>query len=174
MTTLPPATNSSTPARTQIVGVLIVFAVVYLGSLFSPGLQDDADSTHAEAAREMYVTHDFVTLKINGNRYLEKAPLMYWAVAASYFVFGVNEFAAHFPVAVSMLLLVLLGMRWGRRAFGNRAGVYAGLFMATVAGGYLFTRILIPESILSFLIAASFYCFATALEDGGSWRWYVG
>ena len=110
-----------------IVGVLLLFAVVYVGSLFSPGLQDDADSTHAEAAREMLVTHDYVTLKVNGNRYLEKAPLMYWVVALCYFCFGVNEFAAHLPVALSMLLLVLLAMRWGRRAFGDRAAIYAGI-----------------------------------------------
>ncbi|MGB8831002.1 MAG: hypothetical protein WCC95_02535 [Candidatus Sulfotelmatobacter sp.] len=91
--------------RMQVAGVLLFFVVVYVGSLFSPGLEDDADSTHAEAAREMYVTHDFVTLKINGNRYLEKAPLMYWAVALSYFFFGVNEFAAHLPESLSILLL---------------------------------------------------------------------
>ncbi|MGA9510985.1 MAG: glycosyltransferase family 39 protein [Candidatus Sulfotelmatobacter sp.] len=168
---------SARPSRLtsfSIAGVLLLFAVVYVGSLFSPGLQDDADSTHAEAAREMLATHDFVTLKINGNRYLEKAPLMYWLVALSYFFFGVNEFAAHLPVAVSMLLLVLLAMRWARRAFGDRAAIYAGLFISTAAGCYLFTRILIPESILSLFIAASFYCFATALEDGDAWRWYGG
>ncbi len=161
-------------AKFSIAGVLLLFAVVYVGSLFSPGLQDDADSTHAEAAREMLATHDFVTLKINGNRYLEKAPLMYWVVALSYFFFGVNEFAAHLPVALSMLMLVLLAMRWARRAFGDRASIYAGLFISTAAGCYLFTRILIPESILSLFIAASFYCFATALEDGDAWRWYGG
>lgn len=158
----------------QIAGILLLFAVVYLGSLFSPGLQDDADATHAEAAREMSITHDYVTLKINGNRYLEKAPLMYWAVCLSYFVFGTNEFAAHLPVAVSMFLLTLLAMRWGRRAFEERAAIYAGLFVTTTAGCYLFTRILIPEAILSFFIAASFYFFATALQDGDEWRWYGG
>jgi len=168
-------TNASSAAKPlYIAGVLAVFLIVYFGSLFSPGLQDDADSTHAEAAREMLVTHDFVTLKVNGNRYLEKAPLMYWAVALSYFCFGVNEFAAHFPVALSMLLLTLLAMRWGRRAFGGRAAIYAGLFVATTAGCYLFTRVLIPEAILSFFIAASFYFFATALENGEGWRWYGG
>ena len=161
-------------SKAQIIGVLALFVVVYVGSLFSPGLQDDADSNHAEAAREMLVTHDFVTLKINGNRYLEKAPLMYWMVSACYFLFGTNEFSAHLPVALSMLLLMLLAMRWGRRAFGNRASIYAGLFITTAAGCYLFTRILIPESILSFFIAASFYFFATALEDGDAWRWYAG
>jgi 4-amino-4-deoxy-L-arabinose transferase-like glycosyltransferase len=161
-------------AGVYVFGVLLLFGVVYVGSLFSPGLQDDADSTHAEAAREMLLTHDFVTLKVNGNRYLEKAPLMYWVVSFSYLCFGVNEFAAHLPVAISMLLLVLLAMRWGRRAFGDRAAVYAGLFIATAAGCYLFTRVLIPESILSFFIAASFYFFGTALQDGDAWRWYGG
>jgi 4-amino-4-deoxy-L-arabinose transferase-like glycosyltransferase len=136
-------------------------------------MQDDADSTHAEAAREMLLTHDFVTLKINGNRYLEKAPLLYWAVALSYCLFGVNEFAAHFPVALAMFLLAVLAMRWGRRAFCERAGIYGALFVATTAGCYLFTRILIPESILSFFIAAAFYFFATALEDRAAWRWYA-
>jgi 4-amino-4-deoxy-L-arabinose transferase-like glycosyltransferase len=162
--------------KLYMVGVLLLFATVYGGSLFSPGLQDDADSTHAEASREMAVTQDYVTLKVNGNRYLEKAPLMYWAVSLGYRCFGVNEFAAHLPVALSMLLLVLLAMRWGRRAFGDRAAIYAGLFVSSAAGCYLFTRILIPESILSFFIAASFYFFATALEDedGDAWRWYVG
>ncbi|MGA8431472.1 MAG: glycosyltransferase family 39 protein [Candidatus Sulfotelmatobacter sp.] len=166
--------TGSKAGKIHVAGVLVVFALIYVGSLFSPGLQDDADSTHAEAAREMLATHDFVTLKINGNRYLEKAPLMYWAVAASYFCFGINEFAAHLPVAAAMFLLVLLAMRWGRRAFGNRAAIYAGLFVATAAGCYLFTRILIPEAILSFFIAAAFYSFVTALQDGNSWRWYGG
>jgi 4-amino-4-deoxy-L-arabinose transferase-like glycosyltransferase len=160
--------------KTYIAGALLLFALIYLGSLFSPGLQDDADATHAEAAREMSITHDYVTLKVNGNRYLEKAPLMYWAVSLCYLGFGANEFATHLPVVLSMLLLMLLAMRWGRRAFGDRASVYAGLFVATTAGCYLFTRILIPEAILSLFIAGSFYLFATALEDGAAWRWYGG
>jgi len=160
--------------KTSIAAALVVFSLIYVGSLFSPGLQDDADSTHAEAAREMSVTHDYVTLKVNGNRYLEKAPLMYWAVSLSYLFFGINEFATHLPVALAVLLLVLLAMRWGRRAFGDRAAVYAGLFVATSAGCYLFTRILIPEAILSFFIALAFYFFATALEEGAAWRWYAG
>jgi len=99
---------------------------------------------------------------------------MYWAVALSYFCFGINEFAAHLPVAASMFFLVLLAMRWGRRAFGDRAAIYAGLFVATSAGCYLFTRILIPEAILSFFVAVAFYFFVTALQDSESWRWYGG
>jgi hypothetical protein len=143
--------------------------------MFSPALLDDADSTHAEAAREMYVTGDYVTLHVNGVRYLEKAPLPYWLVAISYRVFGVNEFATRLPMALSVLLLGVLALAWGRRAFGERAGIYAGLFTYTAAGVFLFTRILIPDVLLSLLIAASLYFFLTGLEhEGQAWRWYAG
>ena len=77
----------------------LVFGAVFLGSVFSPPLLDDADSTHAEAAREMFVTGDYVTLRVNAVRYLEKAPLPYWLVSASYQVFGVNEFSTRLPMA---------------------------------------------------------------------------
>jgi 4-amino-4-deoxy-L-arabinose transferase-like glycosyltransferase len=100
--------------------IVLIFAAVYLGSLFSPPLLDDADSTHAEAAREMFASADYVTLHVNGVRYLEKAPLPYWLVAASYHIFGVNEFATRLPMALSVLFLGLLALLWGRRAFGER------------------------------------------------------
>jgi len=154
--------------------ILLIFAAAYLGSSFSPWLQDDADSTHAEAAREMYVSGDYVTLHVNGVRYLEKAPLLYWLVALGYHVFGVNEFATRLPTVFAMFLLVVLGVRWGTQAFGERAGAYAGLFVTTAAGFYLFTRILIPEALLSLWIAATFYLFLTALENRQAWRWYGG
>src|SRR5262252_8263147 len=153
----------------------IAFATVFLGSLYPPPLLDDADSTHAEAAREMFVSGDSVTLHVNGVRYLEKAPLPYWLVAASYHVFGVNEFATRLPMALSVLLLGVLAFAWGRRAFDERTGIYAALFVFSAAGVFLFKRILIPDVLLSALIADSLYFFLTALEFRSEpWRWYAG
>jgi 4-amino-4-deoxy-L-arabinose transferase-like glycosyltransferase len=155
--------------------VAAVFLAVYVGSMFTPGLLDDADSTHAEAAREMVATGDYVTLHVNGVRYLEKAPLPYWLVAFSYKVLGVNEFSTRLPMVLSVMLLGVLGFLWGRRAFGERTGVYAGLFVYACAGVFLFTRVLIPEVLLSLLIAAALYFFLTALEPSAEvWRWYAG
>ena len=162
-------------SRVAYWALAVVFFAVYVGSMFTPGLLDDADSTHAEAAREMVVTGDFVTLHINGVRYLEKPPLPYWLVAISYKVLGVNEFSTRLPMVLSVMLLGVLAFCWGRRAFGERTGVYASLFVFTCAGVYLFTRVLIPDVLLSLLIAAALYFFLTALEpDSAAWRWYAG
>ena len=150
----------------------VIFAVIYLGSAFSPGLLDDADSTHAEAAREMLAGADFVTLHVNGVRYLEKAPLPYWLVALSYRAFGLNEFATRLPNMPAVFFSMMLAAVWGKRAFGRRAGIYAGLFVCTSLGFFLFTRIFIPDALLSLLIASSFYFFLSALDIRASNRWY--
>ena len=169
------AKRTESRSRAAYWALAALFLAVYVGSMFSPGLLDDADATHAEAAREMVVTGDYVTLHVNGVRYLEKAPLPYWLVAFSYKIFGVSEFSTRVPMVLSVMLLGLLGVCWGRRAFGERTGIYAGLFIYTCAGVYLFTRVLIPEVLLSLLIAAALYFFLTTLEPGAAaGRWYAG
>src|SRR2546430_15852479 len=95
------------PGLLYILAIVVVWAAIYIPGLFRPALLDDADSVHAEAAREMLVGHDWVTLHVNGIRYFEKPPLMYWAVATSFRLFGVHEWSARFPIALGMLALLL-------------------------------------------------------------------
>src|SRR5438034_11809748 len=83
----PSLASTSPPSHSPYISVLIIFFLwlgIYFASIFSPPLLDDVDTIHAEAAREMVLRHDWVTLYTDGIRYLEKAPLMYWGVAASY------------------------------------------------------------------------------------------
>ncbi|MGH9569208.1 MAG: ArnT family glycosyltransferase, partial [Candidatus Angelobacter sp.] len=110
--------------RLFLAVVVVVWAVVYLGTIFHPALQDDADTVHAEAAREMAISGDWVTLHINqGFRYLEKAPLMYWCVAASFEIFGVHDWSARLPIALGVLALLLVVYRLGRRVYGEQGGL---------------------------------------------------
>jgi 4-amino-4-deoxy-L-arabinose transferase-like glycosyltransferase len=170
-----PATLASSRSAIPWILISLIWLTIYFQGAFRPPLLDDADSTHAEAAREMYRSGDYVTLHVNGVRYLEKPPLPYWLVSFAFAAFGVSEFAVRLPIILSVLLLIGLGALWGRRAFGRRGGIYAGLFVATCVGCFLFTRIFIPDVILSLLIAVSLYFFLSALEGGGEkqWRWYA-
>ena len=71
--------------RKILLAIFGLWLLLYASfALFRPALLDDADSVHAEVAREMVVRHDWITLHANGIRYLEKAPLMYWSMAASF------------------------------------------------------------------------------------------
>ena len=140
-----------------------LWLVLYFGALFWPPVLDDADATHASAARAISTTGDLVTLKVDGIRYLEKAPLPYWLAAASFRVFGYNTFAAHLPQAVAVLLLMLLGHRWANQAFGARTGFYTAVGVMTSVGVFLFTRILIPEVWLALFLNAALFAFLRAL-----------
>ncbi len=140
-----------------------LWLVVFFCSLFAPPLLDDADATHAQAARAMAETGDLVTLRVDGVRYLEKAPLPYWLAAASFKVFGFNTFAAHLPQGLAVALLMLLGHRWANQAFGARTGYYTAISLLTSVGVFLFTRILIPEVLLSMLLGAALFAFLKAL-----------
>ena len=76
-------------ARGTLVWIVVLWAAFYASfALVRPPLLDDADSVHAEVAREMLLRHDYVTLYANGIRYLEKAPLLYWSMAAGLKAFG--------------------------------------------------------------------------------------
>src|ERR1035441_6240773 len=104
--TLSRAAEQSRQARLlAFLGAL--WLVLFVASLWAPPVLDDADGTHASAARQMALSGDMVTLRINNVRYLEKAPLPYWIVAASLRVFGCNTFAVHLPQALAVLLLML-------------------------------------------------------------------
>jgi 4-amino-4-deoxy-L-arabinose transferase-like glycosyltransferase len=159
---------SSQPARRRLFLFLIVlaWAAVYIGSIFQPPLMDDADTVHAEAAREMVENNDWVTLRINnGFRYLEKAPLMYWCVAASFKIFGVHDWSARLPIALGVLALLLVVYRIGRRFYGDEGGLYAALALATGFGPFIFTRILIPDMLVGLWLALGFDFFLTTLEQ---------
>ena len=130
--------------------LLLCWAIFYCTfTLFTPALLDDADSVHAEVAREMLVRHDWVTLYANGIRYLEKAPLYYWSMAASYKLFGVSAAASRVPLALGVLLLALLLEELARLAFrSNHAGLYAGLITLSSFGIFIFSRINIPDILV--------------------------
>ena len=146
--------------------IVLAWAVIYLGSLFQPPLMDDADTVHAEAAREMVEHNDWVTLKINdGFRYLEKAPLMYWLVAASYKIFGVHDWSARLPIALGMLALLLVVYRIGRRFYSDEGGLYAALALGTGFGPFIYTRFMIPEMLVALWLALGFDFFLTSLEE---------
>ncbi len=145
--------------------VVAVAAAIFLGCIISPpSLMDDVDSVQAQIARNMLDSGDWVTARLNGVKYLEKSPLIYWMIAVSYEIFGVHDWSARIPVALSAVALCWLTFRIGAWAFSLRAGLYAGLAIATSIGLWLFTRIQIPDVTVTATIALAMWAFLRALD----------
>jgi 4-amino-4-deoxy-L-arabinose transferase-like glycosyltransferase len=173
--------------RRPLIIVALWFVFYSTFALLAPPLLDDADSVHAEVAREMLVRHDWITLYANGIRYLEKAPLLYWSMATSFKIFGVGTAAARLPLALSVLALALAVEAFARRAFsasgpkelpdsgqeeaeteeetaavnksGARAGLYAGLILLSSFGIFIFTRITIPDAMICLWLTLAIFCY---------------
>jgi 4-amino-4-deoxy-L-arabinose transferase-like glycosyltransferase len=147
--------------------VVVLFAsLIFLGCIVSPpGLMDDVDAVQAQIARNMLTSGDWVIARLDGVSYLEKSPLLYWLIAISYRIFGVLDWVARIPVALAAILLAWVTWRYGRWAFGRVAGLYAGLAVATCVGLFLFTRIQIPDVMLTVSVCVAFWSFQRALDE---------
>ncbi len=160
------STFRRTLERRDELAVIAFAAAIFLGFLFgAPALNDDVDSSHAAIARSMLESGDWVTARLDGVKYLDKSPLLYWAIAASYAVFGIHDWAARIPVALGAVLLCWATARFGAWAFGGKAGFYAGLVLATCAGLFLFTRVQIPDALVTLSITITLWSFLRTLED---------
>ena len=146
--------------------VIIAAALIYFGCAVSPpSLMDDVDAVQAQIARNMLESGDWVTARLDGVKYLEKSPLIYWMMAGSFELFGPHDWAARIPVVICIVLLCWLTARIGAWAFSPRAGLFSGLTLATCIGLFLFTRILIPDVVLTLTIALAMWGFLRALDD---------
>jgi len=163
---MPLSANPSQPAtpkrpQTTLWTILALWLLFYASfTLFTPALLDDADSVHAEVAREMLLRHDWITLYADGIRYLEKAPLLYWSIALSFRLFGPTTAAARLPLAFAVLALVFTTETFARRIFlSARAGLYAALLILSSTGIFLYSRITLPDVAVCLWLTLALLCF---------------
>ena len=153
----------------HIAALVCVWFALQVGGLFTPGFLDDVDSIYTEVAREMLLRHDFVTPFVDGVRFFDKPPLMYWMAAASMRVFGPHDWAARLPLAISVLALALAVYALGRRFFSSltgsdRGAFYSALAILTALGTYLYTRFYIPDILLALWMTLAVHLFLIALD----------
>jgi len=155
-------------SRRRFVSILIIVLLwgsTYVAGMFTPPLLDDADTLHAEAAREILQRHDWVTLYTDGIRYLEKAPLMYWAIALSYRFLGVSDWSTRLPLVVGVLALLLATYALGILGYGERGGFWSAVVLSTSIGPYLFTRFQIPDVLVGLWLTVALYFFLRSLRE---------
>lgn len=131
------------PTRRTILALVVALAVVWFANLDARRLIKPDEGRYAEIAREMAVSGDWVTPRLNGIKYFEKPPLQYWITAGAYRLFGPDEWTARLWSALAGALCIVVVWRAGARLFGAEAGACAGLvatgMLWMVANGHLNT-----------------------------------
>jgi hypothetical protein len=170
---------------------VIVAAGLYLPSAAGRAVLDADEALYVQAPREMMARHDWITPYVDGVRFLDKPPLLYWLLGALYRLLGPTELAAHLPPALAVIVTTAVLTGLATRAAGPIAGLGAGLAFALSAGTYLFTRETLHDGLLVLFItvaidalarwsdearpsSASFVVFGAALAGGVLSKGLVG
>lgn len=157
---LPAAPSALSRRAWGLVFALVV--VAWFAGLDARRLQHPDEGRYAEIAREMAVSGDWVTPRLNDLKYFEKPPLQYWLGAATFDALGVDEWSARLPAALAGLIAVVAVGFAGARLAGPDAGAFAALVLAGSVWHSGLAHLLTLDSVLSCLLAAALCAFLLA------------
>jgi 4-amino-4-deoxy-L-arabinose transferase-like glycosyltransferase len=152
--------------RRSFVVLMAVLAIAWFAGLEFRGLFQPDEGRYAEISREMLVSGDWITPRLNGLKYFEKPPLQYWATAVSFALFGQDEWTARLWTAVTGFLGLLFVVFAGNRVGPPAAGSIAGLVLASSCAYFLSSQYLTLDMGLTFFMSAALLSFLLAHEGG--------
>ena len=175
-TLLEPPALPPPPTRHALLVILIALAaLLHVATIGSGDLYSQTEGQYAGAAREMVETHHWVLPTNNGAPRLQKPPLLYWLVIISFKLFGVNAATARLPVALAVVASTALIFLIGEKLTDYWRGFIAGLIYLSLCGTFLLARIVMPEPLVSALIAGAIFCAIGGYQSRRSRRiWFAG
>ena len=148
-----------------------LFAVFTIVSLYLLGIRTlvpPDEGRYAEMAREMYISGDWVTTRLNGIKYFEKPPLQTWMNALSFALFGLGDWQARLWTGVCGIGGVALTGYSGTKVFGKRIGFYAALVLGSCFYWAAWSQIDSLDMGLSGMMTLSLCALLLAQRDGAS------
>ncbi len=146
-----------------IIGVLLgVFYALWIGghALFTPD-----EGRYSEVAREMVVSGDFITPRLDGVPFLDKPVLYYWLQASAIKLFGLKEWALRFWPALIGIFGCLITYVVGRKFFNRRTGLLAAIILSTSPLYYGAAHYANLDLEVAVLISSALYFFMWALHS---------
>lgn len=166
--------QSSALNPVKILILVLIYGLLWFGTLNYRHLIPSDEGRYAEISREMLVTGDWVTPRYNGYKYFEKPPLQIWATATAFNLFGIGDWQARLWTALTGFLTILFVGFTGARIYNARAGWIAALVLASspmwVIGGHINS---LDMGLSAFLVAAlcSLLLAQTSRLQSGTRNW---
>lgn len=142
--------------------VMAVAALLFFCRLGTPLLEPE-EARYAEIPRQMLAEGRLVVPVLHGQDYLDKPPLLYWLVMASFRLFGPHDWAARLVPGLAGWLTVLAAYLWARRTAGERAAFLGAMVLCLSARFVYLERLLTMNGPLALFVTAAMACAHTAL-----------
>ncbi|HXG92165.1 MAG TPA: glycosyltransferase family 39 protein [Blastocatellia bacterium] len=141
-----------------VAALILICGFAFFFGLGRLSLIGPDEPRFAEAGREMFATGDYVTPRVAGETAFDKPALLYWAMAASYHLFGVSEFAARFPSALAALLCVLFLYHAIASTISARIAFIASVTLATSLLFMGLARAAITDMLFTAAVSVAMLC----------------
>ncbi|MDG2305038.1 MAG: glycosyltransferase family 39 protein [Candidatus Binatia bacterium] len=151
----------------------LVLTVLYLSRLDGWVLQDPDEGRYAEIPREMIESGDWLTPRLNYVNYFEKPPLLYWAIATAFTVFGQSEGVARLVPALSALACIALTYLLGTWLLSRRAAFFGSVLLGTSPLFFAFSQGLVIDMLLTALLTAVLVAFLAAHRATSKTPWVL-
>ncbi len=163
----PPAVAGTAPCKwcKDLLILTLVTALWFCALLGVRPLSNPDEGRYTEIPREMAATGDFVTPRLNGVKYFEKPPLVYWLSALTFREFGVNEFTTRLWGGIFSMLGVLLTYIAGRAIYGRAAGIAAAVVLATTLIYYALSQIILLDMAVAVTMSGALFAFILAMRE---------
>lgn len=148
-------------ARTFALASIGLGLYLYFVPAASLPLQRTNEAMYAYPPIAMLATGDYFVPRYESGNFLEKPPLAWWIIAASYRFFGITVFAERLPAVLASLATVLLLGLWVRRRSGPRAGLFSALVLMFTLQFSVFSRTFAADAFLALGVALA----VAALDD---------
>lgn len=161
-------TAPSIGSRFTTLALLALLAPAFAFAWRGP-LSERDEAIHAEVAREILTTGNWVTLHFGKDAWFDKPPLVFWMSAASMKILGVSEGAARLPVALCGALLTLTVWALSRAMYSEEAAMMAAVIASSaplVAGCTGLLLMDIPLTLFLTLTLALFYLSTDTQSTG--------
>ncbi len=165
------ATTARWPISYDVAAIVALSLAVCMSHLGSFGLWEPDEARYAEIAREMLHGGNLLVPHLNYVAYVEKPPLLYWLTTLSFWIFGVSEFAARLPVALSAVAGILATYVFAMRAFSRRHAILASAILATIPLYALMAQVLTTDMTLTALVTVATFSLYLHWREGGRWCW---
>ena len=153
--------------------LMIAMAIVaYIAGLFVDVTRDA--SKYAAIAREIFETGDFINIKINGEPYLQKPPLLFWLSALSFTVFGISNFAFKLPILLFTFFGLYSAYRLGKSMYNRNTGLIAALILGSSQISFLYNMDIHTDTLMQSCVTFSLWQLYEFLKTRRSLHCYLG
>ncbi|MDR2416635.1 MAG: glycosyltransferase family 39 protein [Holosporales bacterium] len=150
--------TTSFVARTfwKDIGLLCTFLVCFFSyDLGNRPFATPDEGRYVEIPREMVVTGDLITPRLNGVKYFEKPPLFYWLQVGAIRTCGIHFWSMRLWPMLFAILGCLMVYIAGHVLFSRHTGLYAAGILSTTLLYYVHSRLIILDLVVSIFISTT-------------------